>query len=151
MPISLNVTFSGTVADDPEHAHPPGACLARQLRTALSADGWNVSEMDNWRDCGWQLDCSEGESQLQTVLAATAESDHWMLQIAPLRSPGFLARLLGAKPSAGPDAVYMLARSVHASLVRVQQFSSVLWCWDGFPGGNDSTPEPPQPDSPPGR
>lgn len=52
MSVSQNAVFTGATAEDPQLDHPPGAGLARVLRTAFAAGGWEVDEPDDWRDSG---------------------------------------------------------------------------------------------------
>ncbi len=145
MPCSQNVAFAGTIAPDPDFDDPPGASIARELRSRLKALGWDVSEIENWRDCGWQVDCWKDEVALQAVLAPSGESSAWMLQIAPLRAPGFIMRFFGTHPSATPDDVYSLAQAVHSILTQQGAFSNFRWRWDGFPDEKSSTSEPTPP------
>lgn len=143
MPISQNVAFTGDAEPDAEFDRPPGVSIARLLTKDLKSAGWEVSEFDNWRDCGWSLDCTRGNAQLRVVLAETGESA-WMLQIAPLRMPGLVERLFGfgRRPSATASDILALAQAVHGILTQQSRFSDWKWRWDGPPSAKHSTPKP---------
>jgi len=141
MPISQNAVFTGRVEPDPEFDHPRGAALARDLQSSLQEAGWAVSKPDDWRDCGWSMECSRENARFEVVLSGIGE-DQWMLQVAPWRTAGFLCRMFGAKTSASPAEVLLLARAVHDILSKQRGFSDFQWRWDGFPGKKNSTPEP---------
>lgn len=138
---SQNLRLVGTAPGDPEHAHPAGASIARTLSSTIAAAGWRVSEFDNWRDCGWSLDCRRGAAELQVVLSEIAPSE-WLFQVAPLHAPGFIGRLRGRGPSAGRDDALDLARVVHAALAAESYLSRPRWAWDRLPEDADATPEP---------
>lgn len=142
MPISQNATFSGVAEPDKEFAHPPGASIARLLRSGIRTTGWEVSGIENWLDGGWEIDCVKGEARLQVVLAALTDQKGWMLQISPLRYPGIIGRLLGVCPSATPDQVQSLATEVSSILLQSSSFKDFRWCWDGFPDDRPATSEP---------
>jgi len=146
MPCSQNVAFEGIAPSDAEFAHPPGLSIIRMLTTGLRNAGWSVSDFENWRDCGWSLECNRQEATLLVALAQT-EGQKWMLQISPLRVPGPLGRLFGGKRSAAPRDVFELARAVHALLAHETTFSQMRWRWDGYPDEARSTLEPAEPES----
>ena len=140
---SQNVQFTGEVAPDEEFEHPAGASLARVLQAAVRDAGWAVDVIDNWRDCGWYLNCRRGEAALQVAFTALESPEpEWMLQISVQESPGFLARSLGRRPSGGNDDVLALARVVHSTLAADSHLSRFRWQWSGFPHDGQSTPEP---------
>jgi hypothetical protein len=141
MAISQNVTFNGEAGQDAEFEHPPGASLARYLETELRKSDWTVSEFDNWRGCGWCLECSRDNARLQLAFVEGSPGA-WFLQIAPLRGAGPFARLFRRTPSATPSDVLALAKTVHALLNAQGQFRGFQWCWDGPPDEGNSTPEP---------
>lgn len=141
MPISQNVTFVGEAQSDPEFDHPAGASIARRLEAGLRNAGWLVSDIDNWRDCGWSIECSRGDVRLEVSLALI-DPGKWMLQVAPWKVPGPLGRLFGKRPSAMPADVLDLAKAVHAQLVQEARYSQFSWCWDGFPEEGNSASEP---------
>lgn len=140
---SQNATFLGPVKPDAEHEHPPGLPIVRVLREELNARSWITGEFDNWRDCGWSIPCRRNGGELQLVVAPAGSPDEWLLQIAPARVPGLLARALGRVPSATPVHCYELATDVHSVLSR--QFARVRWRWDGLPDEENATPAPTQP------
>lgn len=141
MPNSLNLRFTATVPNDAEFDHPAGAALIRQLSAELAAAGMSTDEWDNWRDCGWSVDCRRGSSELEVVVSQIEEGE-WMLQVCPRRLPGLIGRLFGSKPSASATEVYDLALAVHRALAAIGYLGRPQWCWDGFPDENNSTPEP---------
>jgi len=131
MPISQNLAFTGVVADDYEYPNPPGRSVVRLLSAALQNVGWSVSECENWRDCGWSFECSQSDA-IQLVTLAQTDEGKWMLQISPLRVPGFMTGLFGAKPSARPNDVLALAQAVHAILSDQESIHDLRWRWDGY-------------------
>jgi hypothetical protein len=50
MPVSQNARFSGQAVADAEFEHPPGASIVRKIRDELAKRGWQVSQIENWRD-----------------------------------------------------------------------------------------------------
>ena len=141
MPISQNLRFVAVVPKDAEFDHPPGAALMRRLSDGLADVGWNTSEMDNWRDCGWSVVCRRDSSELEVVVSQV-EDGEWMLQVCPLQTPGLISGVFGGKPSATPDEVYGLALTIHGALSTMRSLGNPRWRWDGFPEDGHSTPEP---------
>ena len=64
MPISQNARFFGEAAPDAEFEHPRGASIVRIIKDSLVQRGWEVSEIDNWRDGGWSVTCCRATSKL---------------------------------------------------------------------------------------
>jgi hypothetical protein len=144
MPVSLNLTFTGTPPADDEHDHPPGAALARLLQGAAKAHGWACTEFDNWRDVGWSISCKRGPVQLKITIAPWG-TGRWMLQVAPERVPGPLGRALGRTASAASADCLDMARAVHEILSREARYSNFRWRWDGPPteeSGGEPSPAP---------
>ena len=139
MSFSQNVRFSGVAPADTSDPHPPGRGLARSLEAVVRAAGWEVLNVDDWRDCGWSILCDRGRSALEIALAEIQPSE-WMLQIGPTSMPRLVSKLRGWEPSAERSDVYDLATHIHAFLGT--EFRGQRWCWDGFPDDSASTPEP---------
>ena len=142
MAISQNACFSGEAAPDDEFEHPPGASIARLLRAALAMRGWGVSDIDNWRDGGWSVTCCRPASKLELVISKMVVGEEWFLQIAPTYVPGLVGWLLSRPTSAPPDAIQALAQDAFSVLSENGQFRDFMWCWDGPPEPDNSTPEP---------
>jgi hypothetical protein len=79
MALSQNARFSGEAAPDAEFEHPPGAAIARLLRDALAKRGWEVSDIDNWRDAGWSITCCRPPLKLVLVIAKMTVGEEWFL------------------------------------------------------------------------
>lgn len=141
MPISQNLKFTATVPMDAEYDHPPGAALMRRLATELVAAGWSADEMDNWRDCGWSVDCRKGLSELEVVVCHIP-GEQWLLQVSPRRKCGLMGSLFGCKPSASSRDVLDLAIAVRRGLSKLNYLGNPQWRWDGFPDEKHSTTEP---------
>lgn len=144
MSLSQNARFSGTATPDEEFEHPAGASIARLLHGALQESKWSVTDFDNWRDCGWSLDCTHDNTRLQ-VAFSQMEEGQWMLQVAPASNPGFLGKLFGGTVSAQPSETTELAKLIHAILNASGTFSDFMWPWDGFPEADNSDAEPQPP------
>src|SRR5262249_41299475 len=145
MPISQHVRFEGQADPDEEFRDPPGASIIRALKNSLSKCGWQATEMDNWRDCGWSFNCYRSSSNAEIVLCQTVEPE-WYLMITPIYVPGFIGRWRGKKVSATAAEVYSLAKEVHQYLSR-HGFSFLKWIWDDDPYKNPNAhPEPPEPE-----
>jgi len=142
MALSQNVRFIGEIEPGTEFEHPPGAAIAKFLRDAIAKRGWQVSEIDNWRDCGWFVTCCRREVRLQLVIAEVRAEKGWMLQIAPTYVPRILGRILKRPPSATPDDIQALALDTHSAFFENGRFRDFMWCWDGFPETDNSTPAP---------
>ena len=112
-----------------------------QLSEELAQAGWNLKEVDNWRDCGWSMVCHRAPSELQVILSLI-EDKNWLLQISPNRLSGLVGRLFSVKPLANSRDVYDLALAVHGILSALQYLGNPRWRWDGFPYDTDSTPTP---------
>jgi hypothetical protein len=141
MPVSQNLRFAASPAENPEFDHPLGASLMRELSAELTEDGWDTDEMENWRDCGWFVGCRRGASELEVVVSQI-EDGQWMLQVSPRHIPGFVSGLFGSKVSAPPASVHELAVAVHRLLSKLNYLGNPLWRWDGFPDEEFSMPEP---------
>jgi hypothetical protein len=144
MPRSQNVVFEGNAIVDAEFAHPPGLTIVRVLATGLRDIGWSASDFENWRDCGWSLECVHGQTTLLVALAQI-KRQQWMLQISPLQVPGLLGGLFGGKPSATYHDVFALARDIHNLLGQSKTFTQMRWQWDSYPDEESSTTEPAEP------
>jgi hypothetical protein len=144
MAISQNVRFYCEAQTETDVEHPPGAAIAKVLRRGLMDKGWRVSELDNWRDCGWVFVSGRNDAELQVVFAQMAMRWHWLLQLSPNYLSGFLGRLFGKKPSASPVDVYAAARDLHEIISRLA-CSQIYWCWDDIPNENNSNQEPTEP------
>jgi len=142
MAISQNARFCGEAAPDAEFEHPPGASIARLMRDALAKGGWEVSDIDNWRDGGWSITCCRPGSKLELVIAKMAVGEEWFLQIAPSYVPGLFGWLFSKPASAPPDAIQALAQDAFAALSDNGRFGRFMWCWDGPPDEANSTPAP---------
>jgi hypothetical protein len=116
----------------------------QQVATDLAALGWRTDKIDNWRDCGWSVSCHRDVAGLE-ISMAELQPGEWMLQIAPLKYPGFITRTFGSQPSATPSEVYQLALDVHRTLGAAHHYENPRWCWDGYPDDGQSTPEPQPP------
>ncbi len=96
---------------------------------------------DNWRDCGWSIGVAFPTSDIEIAIARTVDDNRWMAQVAPLKEPGAVARLFGAKFVSREQEVLRISRSIHVWLVK-SGFQSVLWRIDGYPEPGIGTPEP---------
>ncbi len=141
MPISQNVLFQAAQQPDETNDHPPGSYIARAIKDGLDTDVWALSELENWRDCGWYFTCVCEGASLQVAVAQALEGQ-WLVQIAPARVPGLIGRLFKGKASARAPQTLSLAKAVHAILESDDLFSGFQWCWDGFPGEQNTTEKP---------
>lgn len=141
MPISQNVLFKGTAPADQQFEHPPGCYIARALHRGLADSDWTPADFDNWRDCGWSIECTQDNSSLQ-ISVAQVEEGTWMLQVSPAVVPGLLGRVFKKEPSANPTQCLSLAKVVHGILSSDGLLSGFQWCWDGYPDDSTSTSEP---------
>jgi hypothetical protein len=142
MAMSQNARFSGEATPDAEFEHPPGASIAKLLHRALANRGWEVSDIDNWRDGGWSIAFCRSVCKLELVIAKMPVGDDWFLQIAPSYVPGLVGWLLKRQASAPPDQVQALASDAFAILSEGGRFGNFMWSWDGPPNEINSTPEP---------
>jgi hypothetical protein len=142
MVISQNVRFCGTALPGEDFEHPTGASIATFLSTHLMERGWRALELENWRDVGWIFVCSSDKAELDVVLAEMATRSHWMAQISPTYVPGLIGWTRKKKPSASPADILRLAIDVHQILSAQGGYSQFMWCWDGYPDEDRSTPTP---------
>jgi hypothetical protein len=142
MPTSLNASFTGAAAADPEFDHPAGASLVRAVQHDVQRQGWVTEEFDNWRDAGWSFMCSRGSARLEVVLSSTG-SDNWLMQVAPATVPGLVGRAFGGKPSATPSDVFDSSKAIHRSMAEGTSYRGFRWQWDGPPTETaDGEPSP---------
>ena len=141
MAISQNLKWSAPTPAADSSELRPGRSISTQLRQRLRGAGWDVSELDNWRDVGWALAVRKGEAALAITLARLSESS-WMLQIAPERVVGVIGRIMGRANSASPSDVGALAGDVHSAMTELVGPGSLRWRWDGMPGDNDGDSVP---------
>jgi hypothetical protein len=66
----------------------------------------------------------------------------WFLQIAPSYVPRLIGWLLKKHASASPEAIQALAHDAFSVLSERGRFGGFMWCWDGYPEEENSTPEP---------
>ena len=142
MAVSLNCRFIAKPEVDPEWEHPLGVGLARLLEKNLVPRGWQTSELDNWRDCGWSIVCKKEGAELLAIVCPLPDDDVWIMQITPIRIAGFIGRLFGRSSSATSQEVLVLARDAHSILKESRQLERPRWRWDGAPDSPDSTDEP---------
>src|SRR6516225_12141375 len=109
MSISQNARFSGEAAPDAEFDEPPGRSIVRLLKDALAKRGWEVSEIDNWRDGGWCITSGSADSKLELVVVKMTIGSEWFLQIAPSYVPWVIGWLLKKHASASPEEIQALA------------------------------------------
>jgi hypothetical protein len=140
---SQNVRFTADVALDELDEHSPGESYTRQLAAAATQAGWETSEFDLWRDCGWSVECRRGEAALLLVLAKI-QKPYWLVQINPLSRPGLLARLFGARSPDFSSEIFALSQAVDLALAGIESVRIVGWSWDGYPedGAAAMHPEP---------
>lgn len=138
---ALCAEFKGVAPADAEFDHPAGASLARVLQASLQVAGWDIEDFDNWRDCGWVVDCRRPPTEVEVVVTEMSPGE-WLLQVAPRHAPGLIGRLFGGKPSAAHDHVLELARVVHSTLIAQRHFSGVQWQWTPARNRNSWSVEP---------
>ena len=146
MPLSQNLVFIRPICPDDLSEDPPGYSIAERLKNGLSERDWNVSDIDIWRDCGWNIVCADVDARMALVIAATSRSSEWYLQIAPEKAPGILGRLLGKTTSADGHDLLHLARDVHEILCE-DGSTGFRWRWNGPPEERNSTAEPTEEES----
>ena len=127
--------FVASFPMDAEFDHPPGAALARALESGLRERSFNVSQFDNWRDCGWVLNIAVDGKPFELYFTAygNASEPSWLLAAAPLNQPGALARLFGRK---APDVIpelRALSVAVHELLSAHPSVSDLRWFLGGPP------------------
>lgn len=142
MPIPLNLRFNSVVANDAEYLHPHGAALMRELLAGLAKAPCDVGELENWRDCGWSVECRCGDAKLQIVLCGLRKGE-WMLRLHAAYRPGIIGCVLGRTPSASPAEIHRLAETVHELLAARHLMTGPRWRWDGFPDGDCGAQVPP--------
>jgi hypothetical protein len=145
MATSENLRFFYELQPSQAVEHPPGASIANLLRNGLMERGWNVADLDNWRDCGWVFVCKKKHAELQLVLAQMANGSHWLLQVSPKYLPGIVGRLFAKRPSASTNEVYAAAIDVQETVSKMEDLSLLQWCWDDIPDDNNSSSTPAMP------
>jgi hypothetical protein len=138
---SQNVTFVGEAPPHRELAHPAGEGLAFEARDALSHAGVPVSEPENWRDSGWSLICDTSRGAVE-VAVAPIQDGVWILQVAAVRVPGFIDRILGRSVPDLSRECLDLSRTIDMMLKSSRRYSQVRWRADGFPDEASSSNEP---------
>jgi hypothetical protein len=141
MPRSQNVTFVGEAPPHRELAYPAGEGLVFEARDALSRAGVSVSEPASWRDSGWSLICDTSRGAVEVTVAAIPDNA-WIVQVAPVRVPGFIDRLLGRSVPDLSRECLDLSRTIDAMLKSSRRYSQVRWRADGFPDEASSSSEP---------
>lgn len=140
MTVSQNVVFVGLdVIGAPEH--PRGIGIARLTSEKLHGQGYNVTQLENWRDCGWSFSLLAGEATIEIVVSSLAKAGEWIIQVSSADRPGPLARLFGSKKIDRSSELFDVASAVH-QILAAGGFSNLRWCGDGFPDPRASSPEP---------
>lgn len=141
MGFSQNVRFKAIEGNESSYPHPPGFELACQLASDITAYGWRTNEVDNWRDSGWSFLCSRDGAEIECIVCRIADGE-WLMQLCPARTPGFVGRAFGNKPSATRQDVYDLAVAMHDVLQSAMLLEKAKWQWDDFPSDERSTAMP---------
>ncbi len=141
MAISQNCLFA-SIGRAPASDEPGGRDLVETVGRSLAA-GWEVSEPDLWRGCGWMLTVRRQNACLEVVVSEV-EPEMWLLQVAPQYSPSFIGRLMGRRPSALPRECFLGAVDVANALDGIG-VERQLWCWDGLPNEETGVARPTPP------
>lgn len=120
--------------------HPLGEGLIHEIREVLTRSS-DIAEAENWRDVGWSLTFSTARGEVQIVLAATGDAA-WMLQVAPVRVPSVLDRMLRRPVSDLWLEILKLSRTIDAALKASGRYSRLMWRADGPPNEAHWSPEP---------
>ena len=102
MELAPHVSFRANVPPDAEYEDLPGHSLAREIEARYRAEGFEIEDLDCWRGAGWFINCSVSGKRFETYFLACRDEGlprDWILAIAPLGQPGFIARLFGRKPT----------------------------------------------------
>jgi hypothetical protein len=139
---SQNATFH-RLDEGPSDEHPRGEALATRVADHLRSLGYQVTTPDNWRDGGWDFECSSGEDTFQVIIAGAIESGQWFLQISSTKYPGFFTRVFGRGNYPFASSCFRLAGTVHSALASLGA-KDQRWRWDGPPrAGDPNHLEPP--------
>jgi hypothetical protein len=140
-----NAHFYHEELQEDRSCHPAGQRIAEMLRESLAERGWNVSQLLNWRDSGWNFVCKRDGIEVNVILAQMATTSHWLLQISPEYVPGAVGWLMGKKRSASDVNVYEAAKQIHQTISAHGGFTMIEWCWDGIPteANGSAAPGPP--------
>jgi hypothetical protein len=138
--VAIGVVHSRpSVGDD--YFDPPGRGIAVAMRDPWRREGFTAQEEDNLRDCGRSIAVAFPTFVIEIALARAAGDNHWIARVAPLKEPGLLSRLFGAKFVSREREVLSISRCMHNWLVEAG-CEGVLWRIDGFPEPANGHPEP---------
>lgn len=112
-------------------AHPDvGDEIARAASSACAAEGFEVSNIDLWRDVGWSFNARFNRQAFEFYYARHAEGV--LLAVAP-PVQGSIARLFGSKPTTSTLDLMRLCRIVHGVLERIPAVTDIRWMLGGPP------------------
>ena len=114
--------------------------IQERLHAAFRAGG----DIDNWRDVGWEVKSVVNGKPFEVYFAPFPDEGSWLLAIAPLGQPGFVARVLGQKPFECVAESRELAREIHSLLTSFGSVTSIRWMFGGPPGKVPSYDTPDQ-------
>jgi hypothetical protein len=121
-------SFCGRFPEDPDPAESRCAGVGEYLATKLREVGVTVTASDNWRDCGWSVDCRidgrpiyffvsyYGKRPVEYVLCCTSDR-------------GLITWLRGINDVSHR---WKLAKAVHGVLMGDDRFSEVRWYQEGW-------------------
>jgi hypothetical protein len=136
MNLAPHVSFRANVPPEAEYEHLPGHNLAREIEARYRAEGFEIEDLDCWRDAGWFINCSVNGKRFETYFLACRDEGtprDWVLAIAPLGQPGFIGRLFGRKPTLYVRELRRLAKMVHELVLAQPDVTDVAWCFNDFP------------------
>jgi hypothetical protein len=138
---SLNLCFEGKIMPDSEFPLPEGALLAKLFKAEFEKRSWKPSEIENWKDSGWEIGCLTADSKVSVSFAK--EGDLWFLQVTPSKSPGWFARtMLKQQDSCTPMDLYKMAVEVDKIVKSYHGIGKFLWEWDRPPDEKTSVDYP---------
>ncbi len=138
---SQNATFRG---DEPESRGDRirGESFSRRIADGLSARGWAIGEIDDWRDAGFVIPLVHENAHIEIVVTQYHGDDRrWILQISPARFPGLIRRFFGSAVLATPKQVHDLAVDTH-EILTAADCTDFQWCWDDFADSEDCACQP---------
>jgi hypothetical protein len=122
MHLLTGVTFETSIPFDLT-LHPIGEEIATYISNSIEARSGMRASIDNWRDCGYELDFQVNGKELHFAFVYV-KAEHYQFYGQVASYVGWIRRLLGYRDN---DEEAILIRALHELLTDDPVFSEVYW------------------------
>jgi hypothetical protein len=121
---NYHVSFNAAFPSGTTHSHPPGYPIAQYFFGALQHADFTGVEIENWRDCGWQVNVTINASEVYLFFAPFLKISPQSWLLCCTGDDGILNRAFGRSSA---EERFQLARVIHNALFSDSRFSEIRW------------------------